>query len=157
MKVYGSQGPILQQAKEKLNKKGPGESDFKKIMDQTLQTPEKGKGPDHLNPGMPAGGVQMLHGFEKIQSPIEGVDREQVVSTIQQTLDLVDFYAGKLSDPSLSAGGITPLVSHLEEKMEALRGMESVPGLPQKLRPIISDLVLTITPEVEKFKRGDYS
>ena len=157
MKIYEIQGPILKQAKEKLNKKGPGEGDFKKIMDQTLQMPEKGKGPDHLISGTPAGGVHMIHGLEKIQNPVENIDREQVVSTIQQTLDLVDFYAGKLSDPSLSADGITPLVSHLEEKMEALRGVESVPGLPQKLRPIISDLVLTITTEVEKFKRGDYA
>jgi hypothetical protein len=38
-----------------------------------------------------------------------------------------------------------------------LRRMEVDPGLPEKLKPIVSDLGLTIGKEVAKFKRGDYS
>ena len=111
----------------------------------------------------PAGrGVLPSCGRYAVPSPAqaENYDPAQFKKTqleIEQTLDLVGFYAEKLGDPSFSAQGLTPLVDHLEERMEFLRSVESRPGLPDRVRPIISGLTLTIGTEVAKFRRGDYN
>lgn len=158
MKVYEGQGSVLQPTHKNMNKKGPKESDFQKIMDQTRLQPEK-KGDLALygDLGPVADGIHIHHGAEKINEPLKTVEKEQVMEEIRQGLDIIDFYAAKLADSSLSISGITPLIGHLEDKMETLRSMASAPGMPEKLRPIISDMVITIGTEIAKFRRGDYS
>lgn len=158
MKVYEGQGSVLQPAHKNMNKKGPKESDFQQIMDQTRLQPEK-KGDLALYGNLEpvADGIHIHHGAEKINEPLKMVGREQVMEEIKQALDIIDFYAAKLADSSLSISGITPLIGHLEDKMETLRSMASTPGMPEKLRPIISDMVITIGTEIAKFRRGDYS
>ena len=79
-----------------------------------------------------------------------------LVDELLETLDLVDFYSSKLADSSISSSGLTPLINHLEDRMEGLKGMESAPETSEKLRSVISDMVITIGAEVAKFKRGDY-
>ena len=157
MKIYEGQGPVLEQAKTKPSQKGAEEIDFKTIMDQTLRGAERGKEPGGNPLVPPPGCVEILQGANGIEISAEHVEKRKIISAIQQTLDLVEFYAGKLGDPSVSAQGMTPLVDHLEEKMELLRGVGSSPGLPDRVRPLISDLTLTIGTEVAKFRRGDYA
>ena len=40
--------------------------------------------------------------------------------------------------------------------LQVLSNMEGVEGISDKLRPVISDLKLTIGTEIEKYRRGDY-
>ena len=84
-------------------------------------------------------------------------ERERVIGLLEETLDLVDFYAGKLGDPASPVRGLGPLVEHLEERLEGLKGIQSTPGVPEGLQPILSDLALTLGTEIAKFKRGDYA
>ena len=157
MKINEGQGSILQQTHKNMDKERPKETDFKKIMDQTmLQVGKKGGIDPYLNLEPALDGIRIHHGAEEIREPFKMVEKQQVIGEIQQTLDIIDFYAAKLADSSLSIAGITPLIGHLEDKMETLRSMESAAGMPEKLRPIISDMVITIGTEIAKFKRGDY-
>jgi len=158
MKINEGQGSILQQTHKNMDKGRPQETDFKKIMDQTmLQAGKKGGIDPYRNLEPAIDGIRIHHGAEEIREPFKMVEKQQVIGEIQQTLDIIDFYAAKLADSSLSISGITPLIGHLEDKMETLRSMESAAGMPEKLRPIISDMVITIGTEIAKFKRGDYS
>lgn len=159
MKINEGQGSILQQAgrREKINKTHDHENDFKKIMEQ-IHSPIHGKEPiiqgETVRPVL--NGIDIIRGTEKVQEPIEGTDKRQVLGTLKETLDLVDFYSSKLGDSSFLIDGLTPLIGHLEERLETLRGMESSPDVPEKMRPVISDLSITIGAEIERFKRGDY-
>ncbi len=127
-------------------------------MEQTVsQTDKKGDIAVHGSIEPAAGGVHILHGAEKSPEPLGMIERKQVIEELRQTLDLVDFYAAKLADSSLPARGMSPLISHLEDRLDALQGMESSPNLPEKLRPILSDVVITIGTEIARFRRGDYA
>lgn len=158
MKVYEEQGPILQQTTKGLRKKDVQGSDFHKIMDDKIALNEREKGvtvQGNLEPVI--NGVQILRGAGKVTSaPLEAIERGRILDEIRNTLDLVDFYAHKLTDASVTAEGMNPLVDHLEERLEGLRRMETSKGLPDQLRPVISDVVLTMGTEIAKFRRGDY-
>ncbi len=157
MKIYEDQAPLLQQTIKGMNKKVSRENDFQRIMDEKMAGVEKSGIPNGQPSGDPVvNGVQILRGAEQIRRPSEAVGNKPVLDEIQKTLDLVDFYVEKLGDPSLSAKGLDPLVGHLEERLDSLKNMESNPGMPDKLRPILSDVVLTMGTEIAKFKRGDY-
>ncbi|MBW1800058.1 MAG: hypothetical protein JRJ85_04940 [Deltaproteobacteria bacterium] len=158
MKVHENQGPVLEQAQQKLKRKDHPETDFRKIMDQTLQEkPVK----DHMivpgNLPMISGGVAMIRGPESHDSPLNTSETKKLVSTIRDTLDMIDFYAAKLSDASVPSRDMTPLINYLEDRMDSLQGMESVPSMPDKLRSIVSDVVITVGTEIAKFRRGDYA
>ena len=157
MKVYEDQAPLLHQTAKRVDKKVNRENDFQKIMDEKMAGVEKGGVPNVQPSGDPVvGGVQILRGIEQIRRPSEAVGNQPVLDEIQKTLDLIDFYGEKLGDPSLSSKGLDPLVGHLEERLGSLRKMASNPEMPDKLRPILSDVVLTMGTEIAKFKRGDY-
>lgn len=157
MKVYKGQGPVLPQPNKDVNKKGTGEDGFQKIMDQVRsQTEKQGEITGRENLGPVPDGIQIVHGADRINEPLNMAERKQVLEELKQTLDIVDFYAARLADSSLSINGINPLIGHLEDRLEILRNMESAPGMPEKLRPVISDMVITIGTEIAKFKRGDY-
>ena len=157
MKVYEGLGPLFQQDNKGVNKKGENGSDFQQIMEGINSKTD----PAEMKPGIEDigpvdGGVRILHGAEQVGGS-QKVDKElPFVSELQEILDLVDFYSSKLADSSISSSGLTPLISHLEDRIEGLRSMESSSETPEKLRSVISDMVITIGSEVAKFKRGDY-
>ncbi len=158
MKVYEDQAPLLHQTSKKAIKKGVRENDFQKIMDEkTVRYNSKDVQnlPSKIDPNI--SGVQILRGAQPIQNPPEAAANQPVLDEIQKTLDLVDFYAEKLGNTSLPVTGLDPLVNHLEGRLEGLKDMASRPDLPDKLRPILSDVVMTMGAEIAKFKRGDYS
>ena len=157
MKIYEGQGLIPPQINKDTQKTGAKESDFKKIMDQmSFQPGQKEAIANKEKIGPVEGGIRILHGVEEIQGPLNVGEKNKVVKVLLETLDLVDFYSSRLNDKSLPAKGMTPLISHLEDRLETLRAMESAPGMPEKLRPILSDMTITIGTEIAKFKRGDY-
>lgn len=158
MKVYEDQGLILHQDPKKGPRSGGGVSDFQKLMDQkSLQTHGNGDTPPGLPPEPGFQGIQILRGIQKTGQSSAIPGKEKVIGALQEALDLVDFYAGKLGDSTFSVNKMVPLVESLEERMETLRGMESMEGLPQGLQSVVSDLVVTLGTEIAKFKRGDYS
>lgn len=157
MKVYEGQGPILQQAGKQTKKNRSNENDFRRIMDQ-INSPIDRKDVivDRKGVRPVIDGIDIVRGIEKAQAAFDVTDKEQVVGALKETLDLVDFYSSKLADSSLNARGLTPLINHLEERLAALQSMESYPDMPDKMKPVISDLEITIGTEIERFKRGDY-
>ena len=157
MKVYEGQGPLLPQNNKTTPKKGSEGTDFQKIMDQAKsQTGHKGVIAHKENVGSIPEGVQIIHRANRPDAPVDIQEKKQLLDNLKETLDIIDFYAKKLRDRSFSVTGITPLVSHLEDRLNTLKDVESSPRTPEKLRPIVSDMVITIGTEVAKFKRGDY-
>ena len=158
MKVYEDQAPLLHQTSKKVTKKGTQENDFQKIMDEKMvrfNSKDVQNGPSPIDPNI--SGVQILGGAQPIQNPPGAAVNQPALDEIQKALDLVDFYAEKLGNTSLPVTGLDPLVDHLEDRLAGLKDMASRPDLPDKLRPILSDVVMTMGTEIAKFKRGDYS
>lgn len=158
MKVHEDQAPLLHQTSKKVTRKVDGANDFQKIMEEKMVGVERKdvqNGPSNIDSIV--NGVQILQGTQQVRRPPETLEHKPVLDEIQKTLDLVDFYAEKLGNTSLPVTGLDPLVDHLEKRLEGLKGMESNPELPDKLRPILSDVVMTMGTEIAKFKRGDYS
>lgn len=159
MKIDEGQGTVLQQAGKKAtrNKTREHENDFQKIMEQISSPVHRKESMGQVEGVRPVhNGIEIVRAAEKVQGPQEATGKNEVVGTLKETLDLVDFYSSRLADTSLHTGGLRPLIDHLEEKLDALRGVESSPDMPEKLRPVLSDLTITIGAEIERFKRGDY-
>ena len=156
MKIHEGKGPLIQQATRGVKGKSSNGYDFKVIMDQVnyqSRTGETSSGPEKSIP--PMNNITLLNiGDPVVQAGSQ--DKVRVVSLLHETLDMVDFYAGKLSDKSLPVEGLNPLVKHLEDRLETLKDLESTHGVPEKLKPVLSDMTVTIGAEIEKFKRGDY-
>jgi len=158
MKIYEGQSPVFQESGNKQNNKGVNGSEFQKVMDQVAPAPGKTdavSGNEGL--GVVANGIQIVNGLDQVKGADFSNRKIQILDELQDTLDLVDFYANKLGDSSVSANGLSPLLGHLEERMEGLRNTGASPETPEKLKSIISDMTITIGSEIEKFKRGDYS
>ena len=155
MKVYEGQGSALHETlRKKRNQEAP-QGGFQGIMDQ-VNLHKEGEGAP-VNKGgpepIPPGGIQFLGNVR--DTPADSL-RNRVLKDLEGALDVVDFYASKLADRSLSARDLEGLVGHLESQVEGLRGLEKAPGLPEGLKSLLSETTLTIGTEVAKFRRGDY-
>jgi hypothetical protein len=155
MKVYENQGLIQPTHSKKTHKNGDKDDEFQKIMDQ-MQA-ETMKSEEAVNPGSvaPQLDVRIIQGVQQTGSSTQV--KQMVLNELRNTLDLVDFYAEKLGNTSLPVTGLAPLIEHLDERLKNLQNMESAKGLPDKLRPIVNDVVVTLGTEIAKFRRGDYS
>ncbi len=157
MKVSEGQGPILQQVGKHGNRGKTNKDDFRKVMEQVSSIPERKEpvtDPKNLRPVI--NGIDIIHSAEQAQGTSDITDKKRVLGTLRETLDMVDFYASKLADSSLQAADLTPLIGHLEERLGILGTIESAANTPEKIRPVISELKVTLGTEIEKFKRGDY-
>lgn len=158
MKIYEGQIPNYQENGEKQINKGTNGSEFQKVMDQiTPSSGQKGVVSGKENLSAVANGIQIIHGADDVKMAGFNNGNAQILDELQDTLDLVDFYADKLGDSSVSANGLSPLIEHLEDRMEGLHNSGASSETPEKIRSIISDMTITIGSEIEKFKRGDYS
>ena len=157
MKVYEGQGSVIQRPKKVAKNDSLNKFEFQNIMDKVHANGSKIENEDQNRGAIPVpGGVHILNGAVQIHGPINSAEKRYLVDELEKTLDLVDFYALKLADSSMPARELNTLVDHIEEKLHTLQGMKSVPKIPEKLKPIISDMVITIGAEISKFKRGDY-
>jgi hypothetical protein len=158
MKVTETHRQLFNQHQKKVEKVADGGGDFQKMMEQLLPGEEKSE-TDTLNrpAGPVADGVQILQGTAGIEKSRAVNPGHPLVEEIRQTLDLVDFYAAKLGNDSLRIQDMSSLVGHLEDRLTHLRAMENHPGLPEKLKPIVSDLLVTVGAEIAKYRRGDYA
>ncbi len=139
----------------RINKSRNSEAgSFQQIMEQLTSRPETGRSlPLNINP------VQIINGPAGI-IPVNGqpdsTEKTMLLDTLKGTLDLIDFYAGRLSDTSLPAEDLTSLVDKLDEKLSDIKGLSSMEGIPDRLKPVISDIAVTMGTEIERFRRGDY-
>ena len=158
MKVYEGQGMTLHETVRKKRAQEGSQGDFQGIMDQ--MKPEQDGGCAPVNKGrlepIPPGGIQILGSVRDMPATQDGTLRNQVLRDLEGALDLVDFYATRLSDRSLSVRDLESLVGHLEERVEGLRSLQTALGLPEGLKSLLSETTLTIGMEVAKFRRGDY-
>lgn len=130
---------------------------FQKIMDQAVRKGSAQGAGIQGAVGMPVpGGVQLIPGLEKSRAAHSGGAGDMLLGEIRETLDMIDRYAADLGNTSLTASDMRPLLEHLEGRLDGLRRMETAPELPDGLRSVVSDLVITIGTEVAKFGRGDY-
>jgi hypothetical protein len=158
MKVHETHDLIPGQIRKKAGVKDEGEKPFSQIMDEA----RLGRGIQAGQTGLPSSGmipegVLIIDKPGTIQPFGTGVEKAGVLRELEQTLDLIDFYAAKLGDGSFPVHDMDSLVNHLEERLEGLRTLEQTPGVDGRLRDIISDTVLTISRETAKFRRGDYA
>ena len=158
MKVYEGQGPILPKTSKPMKKNLHPGNGFNKIMEQigAVDGRKELATTGSENAQLVLNGVNIVSAADRVRETGDVSDKKMVMETLKETLDLVDFYASKLADSTLPANGLTPLIDHLEERLEILRDMESSTGMPEKMKPVISDLKITIGAEIAKFKRGDY-
>jgi hypothetical protein len=158
MKVYEGPGPILPKTSKPVKKNLRPGGEFNKIMEQmgALNERKETTTTGAENARLVLDRVNNVSSADRVQETEDINDKKMVVGTLKETLDLVDFYASKLADSTLPASGLTPLIDHLEEKLEILNNMESSAGMSEKMRPIISDLKMAIGTEIAKFRRGDY-
>ncbi|MBN1904132.1 MAG: hypothetical protein JW927_03455 [Deltaproteobacteria bacterium] len=146
---------ILIEQQGKLNKSQNSETgSFQQIMEQLTSRPETGRAlPLNINP------VQIINGPAGI-IPMTGQsdsnEKAMLLDSLKGTLDLIDFYTGKLADTSLPAEDLSSLVDQLDEKLADIKGISSMEGIPDKLKPVISDIAVTMGAEIERFRRGDY-
>ena len=154
MKIHESQRALLEQL-GKINKnKNTDAGSFQQIMDQVTSGNETSKTlPVNINP------VQIINGPSGVL-PVNGSfnpsEKDLVLGSLKETLDLVDFYAGKLADESFPAESLSSLVDQLDEKLASIKDMSSMEGVPEKLKPVITDVAITVGTEIERFRRGDY-
>lgn len=158
MKVYESGNAMLQGTQKRRAGKEPEPGEFQKVMDQVnLQSEKRGSVTAQAPLGVTPGGVHILEGAERLREPFGVVETKQFVEGLEQTLDIMDFYAARLSDASFPIREMTPIIGHLEERLEGMQSLESTSGLPDHLRSILSDAIITIGTEIAKFRRGDYA
>lgn len=84
-------------------------------------------------------------------------NRLDIIEHGDNILNLLEDYAGKLSDPSKTLRDINPLIERIENEVklieaEAAQTAEAEPGLAK----VVNDLAVTANVAVLKFKRGDY-
>jgi hypothetical protein len=159
MKIYETHhGQIPESSVKKTDKSGNTGDSFQRVMEQINQQ-EQGvgatpvKGPASV---LPPDGVQILTGAERVDGSFSSETRAQLLREIGDTLDMIDSYAAGLKNSSISPSDMSPLVEHLEGRLESLKTMQADPDLPEGLRSIVSDLAITLGTEVAKFGRGDY-
>jgi hypothetical protein len=102
-------------------------------------------------------GVPIMEKTARVQQSGMGVEKAGVLRDLEQTLDLCDFYAAKLTDRSFPVHDMDSLVGHLEERLEGLRALKNEPVITGKLKDIVSDMILTVGRETAKFRRGDHT
>jgi len=157
MKINEGNGITVSQDITQAQSRKSVDGEFQKIMEQVIQAGDS-KDAARANVIDPLlNGIKLLTGTKGIDAQSHSMEKKLVINELQETMDLVDFYASKLADPSKPLSTIDPLIGHLEQRLENLKTIESVPGLPDQLKPIISDMVITIGTEITKYKSGSYS
>ena len=154
MKIYESQRVLLEQQGKTKKTTNSDAGSFQQIMDQLASGSESDKTlPVNINPVQIIGGPA---GVLPVNGLSETPEKDMLLDSLKDTLNLVDFYAGKLADESFPAEDLSSLVDQLDERLASIKDMSSVEGVPEKLKPVISDVAVTIGTEIERYRRGDY-
>jgi hypothetical protein len=157
MKIHEGHGPKMENTGMVKSKNGHAGSDFKKIMDQVASGQEvKQSDSQNLN-AVP--NVDSIIGINRIH-PVNTVpvshEKRLLLDSLRDTLDLIDFYADKLGNGNIPAEDLTPLIERLDDRLESLKIISEGDNVPDEMKPVISEMRISIGTEIERFKRGDY-
>lgn len=154
MKINETHRVLLEQQRKINKNKNTEAGSFQQLMDQmTSDTKTKKVLPANINP------VQIINrpaGTFQVNGSIEPIKKDLLLDSLKETLDIIDFYATKLADESFPAENLSSLVDQLDERLGSIKDMSSMEGVPENLKPVISDVAITIGTEIERFRRGDY-
>jgi hypothetical protein len=158
MKIHEQQGLTLNQIGKSTQKTGIEKGDFQSIMDK-ITSNSVGSEADVSSSSQlpPMGGVDMIFNSMTVDGASDTNTKEQVLTNLKETLDLVEHYSQRLADTSLPSNQLSTLVDQLEKNMEGLKDMSSVSGVDDRLKSIITDVTGSVGVEIEKFRRGDYA
>jgi hypothetical protein len=157
MKIYEGQGLKFNQLDTQNKKNAVEKNDFQSILDKINSTTSNKVAAVSSNAQTPViNSIGMLINTTPAYSSSAAGAKEQVLTGLKDTLNLVDQYAQKLADTTLPSKNLSPLVEQLEQNMDALKDMSTAAGVDDKLKSIITDVTGTISVEIAKFKRGDY-
>ena len=159
MKISEGAGPIIPQSQKKKPKTESGDGDFRKLMDQAVGQPGKNPKPagTAFGPEFPPDGIQMTASSKDISKPTTVDEVRERLVTLEKTLDLLDFYADKLGDPTLQLKELSPMIDHLENRFVHLEEMNSSMALPDSLKTLFDETMTVMGTEIAKFRRGDYA
>jgi hypothetical protein len=79
-----------------------------------------------------------------------------VIDGVENLLDILDEYTGKLGDPRVSLEELAPLVDKMEAKKEELVPVLDSLADGDRIKDILNQALIASSLEVMKFKRGDY-
>ena len=154
MKINESQRLLIEQQGKVNKSRNKDAGSFQQIMDQvTSRTAINNTLPLSMNP------VQIIDGpaaVAHVNGPSETSGKDMLLGSLKDTLDLIDFYAGKLGDSSFPTENLSSLVDKLDDRLTAIKSMSSAEDMPEKLKPVVSDIAVTLGTEIERFRRGDY-
>ncbi len=150
MKIVGTQGPHITESPKRAKETGNNSAGFKKVMEEVMN---HAKSSTTKSPSILAGvSAQSITSLKP--SCLDSIN--STVSQVEVMLDRLDFYAEKLADEAIRADDLAPLMGELESDIKALEKIRANHNIPRGLDKIVSDLVVTIGAEIEKFRRGDY-
>ncbi|MBW1929097.1 MAG: hypothetical protein JRH08_05190 [Deltaproteobacteria bacterium] len=155
MKITGPHGPHITDGHNRTKAHSGKEGDFKKVMDQVMKNEQMQESSAWatVSSSTKAAEVAAVNPMFT-QTPYS--PSRVAVNEIERMLGLLDFYGRRLGDQSIHTKDLQPLVEHLEAGVSMLDSLRTKWRLHQGLDSIISDLVATVSSEVERFKRGDY-
>ena len=159
MKIIEGAGSIIPRSQKKQPKTESGDGDFKKLMDQATGQDGQNAKPVRtaFGPNFPTGGIQMTASATDISKSATVDEVRERLVTLEKTLDLLDFYADKLGDPTLKLTEISPMIDHLEDRLLRLEEMTSSTALPDSLKTLLDETMTVMGTEIAKFRRGDYA
>ncbi|MBN1850784.1 MAG: hypothetical protein JW932_19600 [Deltaproteobacteria bacterium] len=159
MKIHEVQGPVSSHIDKQTSRKKTASGNFQSIMEQLTTPSGETRRVNKTNEGMGPilSGVQILNGVENKTPSMASTQKNELLKSLYETLDMVDFYAARLADDSIPIHDLDPLMDHLEGRLDFLREMEAMPGIPGTLKSVITDLSITLGKEITRFKRGDYA
>jgi hypothetical protein len=159
MKINEGVGSIIPQSQKRQPKAESGDGDFRKLMEKT--TSQAGQNPKPVSttfgPEFPPDGIQMTVSAKDISKPTTAEEVRERLVTLEKTLDLLDFYAQKLGDPTLRPKELSPMIDHLDDRLLRLAEMTSSTALPDSLKTLFDETMTVMGTEIAKFRRGDYA
>jgi uncharacterized protein (DUF2342 family) len=112
MKIYEHQGILLNQTCKNSRKNISEKSDFQAVMDRITSSSADKQNSIPSDIAIPYLNIPGIVIKEDALS-----SKETALNDLKDTLNLVDFYAEKLADQSLSTESLSPLVEKLEERL----------------------------------------
>jgi hypothetical protein len=159
MKIHDMEGLRLPEKIGSQSGSAKPKGDFQEVMNQaiTRNTADDVKKPSVNSVLVP----EMLLNVQSARTvgSEAGADTsgQKVVRAVEGALEMAGHYAGKLADPAVKTEALEPLLAHLEERLHGLSVLQTEGTVDGALKKIISDLNISLTTEIAKFRRGDYS
>jgi hypothetical protein len=125
-------------------------ANFSEILHRTL---EKGLS----SPGAAAARVSSPAGASPIDTAtLLGIDSARIIDGADRLIGTLEEFQKKLADTSLPVEELSPIVERMSREKDLL--IPTFDALPQSdpLRDILNKVLIAVSVEAEKFKRGDY-